>query len=77
MVMLDKALRLPDWYTDWDIHVQPGGVWSSGEAAAVYEAGAKVVMLGQNDEYAFHRDFVASAIPARSYGRIVDLGCGP
>ena len=76
MVMLDKALRLPDWYTDWDIHVQPGGVWSSGEAAAVYEAGAKVVMLGENDEYAFHRDFVASAIPARSYGRIVDLGCG-
>jgi ubiquinone/menaquinone biosynthesis C-methylase UbiE len=72
----DPDLQLPDWYTDWDIHVQPGGVWSSREAAAVYEAGAKLVMLGENDDYAFHRSFVATAIPQREYRRIVDLGCG-
>lgn len=73
---LDEQLHLPDWYTDWDIHVQPGGVWSSDEAAAVYEAGSKLVMLGDNDDYAFHRLFVATAIPRRDYGLIVDLGCG-
>lgn len=72
----DESLVLPDWYTDWDIHVQPGGVWSSAEAAAVYEAGAKLVMLGENDDYAFHRTFVATAVPRRAYRRIVDLGCG-
>ncbi len=75
-VELDPALSLPDWYTDWDIHVQPGGVWSSERAAAVYEHGAKLVMLGENDDYAFHRVFVETALPERQYRRIVDLGCG-
>lgn len=73
---LDDSLVLPDWYTDWDIHVQPGGVWSSDEAAAVYEAGAKLVMLGENDDYGFHALFAATALPKRDYRRIVDLGCG-
>ena len=73
---LDSALRLPEWYTDWDIHVQPGGVWSSRRAARVYELGAKLVMLGDNDDYKFHRLFVETAIPRRAYRRIVDLGCG-
>ena len=75
-VELDPELRLPGWYTEWDIHVQPGGVWSSAAAARVYELGAKLVMLGDNDDYKFHRLFVETAIPRRSYGRIVDLGCG-
>lgn len=75
-VELDPGLRLPGWYTEWDIHVQPGGVWSSAAAARVYELGAKLVMLGDNDDYKFHRLFVETAIPRRSYGRIVDLGCG-
>jgi ubiquinone/menaquinone biosynthesis C-methylase UbiE len=73
---LDPQLRLPGWYTEWDIHVQPGGVWSSLAAAKVYEAGAKLVMLGENDDYKFHRLFVETAIPPRPYGSIVDLGCG-
>lgn len=73
---LDAALHLPDWYTGIDIHVQPGGVWSSPRAARVYELGAKLVMLGENDDYAFHRLFAATAVPQRHYRRIVDLGCG-
>jgi ubiquinone/menaquinone biosynthesis C-methylase UbiE len=67
---------LPAWYTDWDIHLQPGGVWSDAKAARVYELGAKLVMLGENDDYLFHRLFVDTAVPRRDYGRIVDLGCG-
>ncbi len=73
---LDPALRLPDWYTDWDIHLQPGGVWSSRQAAHVYELGAKLVMMGDNDDYRFHRLFVETALPDRPCRRIVDLGCG-
>lgn len=72
----DERLELPAWYTDWDIHVQPGGVWSSDAAAAVYELGARVVMLGENDDYSFHRIFVETAIPRRDWRRIVDVGCG-
>ncbi len=73
---LDPALPLPAWYTDWDIHVQPGGVWSSDAAARVYELGAKLVMQGDNDDYKFHRLFLETAIPKREYRRILDLGCG-
>jgi ubiquinone/menaquinone biosynthesis C-methylase UbiE len=73
---IDPDFRLPDWYTEWDIHVQPGGIWSSAEAALVYERGARLVMLGDNDDYKFHRLFTETAIPARDYRRIVDLGCG-
>ena len=73
---LDPELTLPGWYTEWDIHLQPGGVWSSDEAARVYELGARLVMLGENDDYEFHRLFVASGVPARDYRCVVDLGCG-
>ncbi|MEA1673323.1 class I SAM-dependent methyltransferase [Nitrospirillum sp. BR 11163] len=75
-VEVDPDLVLPDWYTDWDIHVQPGGVWSHDLAGRVYELGARLVMLGENDDYAFHRLFVETALPKRSYRRMVDLGCG-
>jgi ubiquinone/menaquinone biosynthesis C-methylase UbiE len=67
---------LPDWYTGCDIHLQPGGVWRSAHAAALYEFGARLVMLGENDDYAFHTLFVSSAIPDAAYRTIVDLGCG-
>lgn len=73
---LDPDLELPDWYTEWDIHLQPGGVWSSDLAAQMYELGARLVMLGANDDYAFHHLFVETAVPNRIYRRIVDLGCG-
>lgn len=73
---LDPSLELPHWYTEWDIHLQPGGVWSHESAAAVYELGAKLVMLGENDDYKIHRLFTETAVPRRRYRRIVDLGCG-
>lgn len=73
---LDPRLPLPDWYTGWDIHLQPGGVWSDATSARVYELGARLVMLGDNDDYKFHRLFVETAIPQRDYRRIIDLGCG-
>jgi ubiquinone/menaquinone biosynthesis C-methylase UbiE len=73
---LDPTCTLPDWYTEWDIHLQPGGVWSDDSAAAMYELGAQLVMLGDNDDYKFHRLFVQTAVPRRDFRRIVDLGCG-
>ena len=73
---LDAGLELPDWYTDWDIHLQPGGVWPESSSADVYELGARLVMLGENDDYRFHRLFAETAVPRRPYRRIVDLGCG-
>ena len=73
---LDPDLALPRWYTDYDIHLQPGGVWSDDTSAFVYEEGAKIVMLRENDEYLFHRLLVETAVPPRDLRRIVDVGCG-
>jgi SAM-dependent methyltransferase len=73
---VDPGFVLPAWYTDVDIHVQPNGIWSSDRAARVYELGAKLVMLGENDDYLFHQLFVDTAVPDGDYRRIVDLGCG-
>ncbi|MEM7444212.1 MAG: class I SAM-dependent methyltransferase [Pseudomonadota bacterium] len=76
---LNPGLELPGWYTDWDIHVQPGGVWRADASAEVYELGAKLVMLGENDDYAFHRMFTAAAthdLSDRNVTRLIDLGCG-
>lgn len=73
---LDPGLEPPEYYTEYDIHMQPGGLWEGDEAALVYEQGAKVVMLGDNDDYAFHEMFTRTAVPPGEYQRIVDLGCG-
>lgn len=73
---LAPGVVLPDWYTEWDIHLQPGGVWSSRAAARVYELGAKLVMMGENNDYRFHRLFAETALPKRTYRKILDLGCG-
>jgi len=71
----DTAPELPAWYADWDIHLQPGGL-AAPDAGRLYELGAKLVMLGANDGWEFHRLFVRTAVPKRDYRRIVDLGCG-
>jgi SAM-dependent methyltransferase len=76
---LHPEVTLPDWYTDWDIHVQPGGVWQTDLSARIYEMGAKLVMLGANDDYLFHRRFVETCLTpldGRKVTRLIDLGCG-
>jgi ubiquinone/menaquinone biosynthesis C-methylase UbiE len=75
-LVLDPQLTPPHYYTEYDIHVQPGGLWDNEEAALVYEQGAKIVMMGENDDYAFHDLFARTAGPADTPRVIVDLGCG-
>jgi Methylase involved in ubiquinone/menaquinone biosynthesis len=74
-LVLDPALQLPQWYTGVDIHLQPGGVWGDDLSAYVYELGAKIVMLRDNDGYRFHRLFAETALPDGSE-RVIDIGCG-
>ena len=73
---LDPELRLPAYYADTEFHIQPGGVWSGATNTCVYEVGAKIVMMGRNDDYRFHALFVETAIPRRPYRAILDVGCG-
>ena len=73
---LDPTIQVPDWYSRYDIHIQPGGVWSDDLGAFVYQLGAKIVMVRQNDDYLFHRLFVERAFPSALPTRVLDLGCG-
>jgi SAM-dependent methyltransferase len=74
---LDPDLELPDWYTEYDVHIQPGGVWGDDLSAYVYELGARIVMLRGNDGYQFHQLFTWNALPdLPGATRVVDLGCG-
>jgi ubiquinone/menaquinone biosynthesis C-methylase UbiE len=73
---LDPSLRLPDYYRNTEFHIQPGGVWTADLNAFVYELGAKVIFLGKNDDYVFHRLFTETSIPDGEYRDILDLGCG-
>ncbi|WP_233558974.1 class I SAM-dependent methyltransferase [Micromonospora radicis] len=74
---LDPDLELPDWYTDYDIHIQPGSFFSDDMSAYVYEFGARIVMLRDNDGYKFHSLFSTTALPdLPGATRVVDIGCG-
>ncbi|WP_406081169.1 class I SAM-dependent methyltransferase [Micromonospora sp. NBC_00858] len=74
---LDADLDLPGWYTDYDIHIQPGGFFSDDMSAYVYEFGARIVMLRDNDGYKFHSLFTSTALPeVPAATRVVDIGCG-
>jgi ubiquinone/menaquinone biosynthesis C-methylase UbiE len=74
---LDPDLALPDWYTDYDIHIQPGSVFTDDASALVYELGARVVMMRDNDGYKFHTLFATTALPeVPDARRVVDIGCG-
>lgn len=75
-LQLDPSLELPDYYTQTEFHIQPGGVWSADLNAFIYELGAKVIFLGKNNDYAFHRLFTRTAIPDGAYRDILDMGCG-
>lgn len=74
---LDAGLELPSWYTDYDIHIQPGSFFSDDLSAYVYEFGARIVMLRDNDGYKFHALFAQTALPEKPAAtRVVDIGCG-
>ncbi|MBA0050213.1 class I SAM-dependent methyltransferase [Streptomyces sp. AJS327] len=76
-LVLRPDIELPSWYTDFDIHIQPGSFFSDDLSAYVYELGARIVMLRDNDGYKFHRLFTETALPELPGAtRVVDIGCG-
>lgn len=72
-----RLAELPTWYTDVDIHCQPGGLWWSDTAAVVYELGARILHMGRNTSFELHRLFTDRCFGhVGDEARIVDLGCG-
>ena len=74
---LDPALELPHYYTETDIHMQPGSFYSNDLSGYVYQFGARIVMLRDNDGYKFHKLFAQTALPdLPAKPRVVDIACG-
>jgi ubiquinone/menaquinone biosynthesis C-methylase UbiE len=74
---LNPALEFPQWYTDIDIHMQPGSFHSNDLSGYIYQFGARVVMLRDNDGFKFHKLFSNTALPdLPSNPRVLDVACG-
>ncbi|MFZ9751764.1 MAG: class I SAM-dependent methyltransferase [Candidatus Nanopelagicales bacterium] len=74
---LNPNLELPTWYTDTDIHMQPGSFFSDDLSGYVYQFGARIVMLRDNDGYKFHKLFANTALPdLPANARVLDMACG-
>lgn len=74
---LNPNLELPKWYTDTDIHMQPGSFFSDDLSGYVYQFGARIVMLRDNDGYKFHKLFANTALPdLPENARVLDMACG-
>jgi ubiquinone/menaquinone biosynthesis C-methylase UbiE len=76
-LVINEGIDLPGWYTDYDIHIQPGSFYSDDLSAYVYEFGARIVMLRDNDGFKFHSLFAKTVLPEiKGSTRVVDIGCG-
>jgi SAM-dependent methyltransferase len=74
---IDPEMKLPQYYTDIDIHMQPGSFYSDDLSGYIYQFGARIVMLRDNDGYKFHKLFAQTALPnIPEATRVVDFGCG-
>lgn len=74
---LNPEMLLPEYYTAIDIHMQPGSFFSNDLSGFIYQFGARIVMLRDNDGYKFHNLFAQTALPdLPAATRVVDFGCG-
>lgn len=74
---LNPEMLLPEYYTAVDIHMQPGSFFSNDLSGFIYQFGARIVMLRDNDGYKFHNLFAQTALPdLPAATRVVDFGCG-
>lgn len=74
---LNPDLQLPDYYRQVEFHLQPGSYFGDELAGLVYDLAVPIYVLRrygpENDEMGWA---LVSALPARPYRRILDMGCG-
>lgn len=73
---LDPKLRAPDWYTAFDVHQHPGGVWGDTLAGVVYERGARSTTPLVRRHADLHERLTEELLARTRPKRLLDLGCG-
>ncbi len=73
---LDPTVKAPGWYTAFDVHQHPGGVWGDSLAGVVYERGARSTTPLAQRHADLHERFTDEVRRRASPRRMVDLGCG-
>lgn len=73
---LDPSLDAPDWYTAFDVHQHPGGVWGDSLAGIVYERGARSTTPLAQRHADLHERLTERVLSLRKPTRLADLGCG-
>ncbi len=81
---LDPDLEPPGYFKDVEYHLQPGGLDGydlykapmAGPPVNVYKYGGFAAVPAETDIFA-HRTIVAHQLPKDTYGRILEIGCGP
>ncbi len=72
LLALDASLAAPDYWTDHDIHQQPGGLRDE-LGAFVYREAVGGGVVGTRG---LHERFAARVVRDRRVKRVLDLGCG-
>jgi SAM-dependent methyltransferase len=73
---LSASPTKPDWYTAFDVHQHPGGVWGDSLAGIIYERGARSTTPLAERHGDLHDRFTTLVQEQAKPQRLIDLGCG-
>ena len=76
-VETDPDLKMPEYYTTVDFHLQPRSYHGDDLSGIVYDLGVPIYVMRRNGtDSADSGRALASVIPPGRYEKILDLGCG-
>ena len=73
MLRLDPDLKMPGYYSEYDIHQHPGGLGGDPLAGVIYRNAAASGVVSKPK---LHERFARLATANRRVTRVLDLGCG-
>jgi len=73
---LNPQLQAPAWYTAFDVHQHPGGVWGDTLAGIIYERGARSTTPLAKRHADLHERLTEQVFGRINPARLIDLGCG-
>jgi SAM-dependent methyltransferase len=76
-IVVNPDLKLPEYYTSVDFHLQPRSYHGDDLAGIVYDIGVPIYVLRRNGSDSGQSGrALASVMPPGRYEKILDMGCG-